>query len=248
MGICYLMQSGGGASLNFKVVGGTSAPSSPNENTIWINTSTTITSYVFSATQPTGSDGMVWIQTGTSSSTEFNALKKNGIQVYPLSAMQYVSGAWVNKTAKSYQSGAWVDWWNGELYEKGNQYDLVTGGWESAKGSGSMSVTFGSENISFYADSYGTAYAYTKNKIDLSKYTQLIVEGELKNKPYTGLSILAHPSSIPAAYDTGWTVRSIVGSTGAFTKNVDISTLSGEYYVGFWSDGSNATVTKVQLK
>jgi hypothetical protein len=72
---------GGGGGLNYTVVGGTSAPSNPKENTIWVNTSTAITSHVFSATQPTGSAGMVWIQIGVESGVEFNALKKNGIQV-----------------------------------------------------------------------------------------------------------------------------------------------------------------------
>ena len=38
--------------LNFTVVNGTSAPSSPTENTIWVNTSTAITGWDFSATQP----------------------------------------------------------------------------------------------------------------------------------------------------------------------------------------------------
>ena len=70
-------------SLNFKVVGNPQ-PASPKENTIWINTDAEITSWVFSATQPTGADGMVWISTGTSSSVEFNVLKKNGIKIIKL--------------------------------------------------------------------------------------------------------------------------------------------------------------------
>lgn len=100
---------GAGAALNYKVVGDTSAPSNRSENTIWVNTSDPIKSHVFSATQPTGSDGMVWFQTTASSTVNFNALKKNVIQVYPASVKQYVSGAWVNKTAKIYQGGKWVD-------------------------------------------------------------------------------------------------------------------------------------------
>ena len=74
---------GGGSSLNFKVVGGTSQPSGVGENTIWVKTSTAITSYVFSPNQPTASAGCVWIQTGTGS-VSFNALKKNTIQLYPI--------------------------------------------------------------------------------------------------------------------------------------------------------------------
>lgn len=102
--------TGGGAPLNFKVVGGTTQPANPTENMIWVNTSETITDWVFSATQPTAASGRVWITIGTSSTVEFNALKKNGIQVYPISAKQYVSGALVGKNAMSYQGGAWKSW------------------------------------------------------------------------------------------------------------------------------------------
>lgn len=120
---------GGGGGLNFKVVGGTTAPNNPKENTIWINTDADITSWVFSVTEPTGKDGMVWISTGTSSPVEFNALKKNGIVVCPISATQYISGTWVEKTAKSYQNGKWVDWIR-YLYDKGNEFIDITGGWD----------------------------------------------------------------------------------------------------------------------
>lgn len=109
---------GGGSSLNFKVVGGTSAPTSPSENTIWVNTSNDITGWAFSATAPAASEGLVWFAIGNNSPVAFNAIKKNGLWVYPGSCQQYVSGVWVIKTAKTYQSGSWKDWmyW---LYDTG---------------------------------------------------------------------------------------------------------------------------------
>ena len=67
---------GGSAGLNFTVIGGTTEPTSPSENMIWVNTSTTITSWTFSPNQPTGSEGMVWFMTNTSSPINFNALEK----------------------------------------------------------------------------------------------------------------------------------------------------------------------------
>lgn len=101
--------TGGGAPLNFKVVPNPQ-PDTAKENTIWVDTDR-INNYYFSATQPEGMvDYDVWFPVGTSSTVEFNALKKGGIQVYPLSAKQYVGGALVSKTAKSYQNGKWVDW------------------------------------------------------------------------------------------------------------------------------------------
>mgnify|MGYP003303869401 CR=1 FL=1 len=128
----FNVSGGGGTALNFRVVGGTTAPSNPKENTIWVNTSTDITSWVFSATQPTAASGRVWISVGTSSVVEFNALKKNGIQVYPISAKQYVSGVWVDKPAKSYQNGEWVEWIT-YLLNGSDFCDSLTGGWEFYK-------------------------------------------------------------------------------------------------------------------
>ena len=116
-----------GTKLNFKVVGyATEAEllaDTPKENTIGIITTNNITGWLFSATEPESpTDGMVWISTGTFSPVEFNAMKKNGIQVYPISAKQYISGAWVDKTAKSYQGGKWVDWIT-YLFKEGSGYD-----------------------------------------------------------------------------------------------------------------------------
>lgn len=102
--------SGGGSSLNFSVVGNPK-PISPKENTIWIDTNEKITGWHFGTIEPENpEDGIVWVSTGTSSTVAFNALKKNGITVYPISAKQSIDGAWVNKAAESYQGGAWVEW------------------------------------------------------------------------------------------------------------------------------------------
>lgn len=103
---------GGGASLNFAVKAYSSEAellaAVPKENTIGIITTTPITSWFFDAVEPeTVADGMVWFPTGTSGAVEFNALKKNGIQVYPLSAKQYAGGAWQHKPAMVYQKNGW---------------------------------------------------------------------------------------------------------------------------------------------
>jgi hypothetical protein len=45
----YKARGGGSNPLNFKVVGGTSEPANPKENTIWINTDENITDWAFSA-------------------------------------------------------------------------------------------------------------------------------------------------------------------------------------------------------
>ena len=101
----------GGAGLNLKVVGGTTQPTSPKENTVWVNTSTAINGYVFSATKPTSPvAGMVWFQTGTTSSAAMNIDKKNTVMLYPGGCQQYVSGAWVRKDAQTWDGTKWKPW------------------------------------------------------------------------------------------------------------------------------------------
>ena len=118
---------------------------------IWVKSGTKLTNAVFKPQLEKGSSatsfvkgdasGQVWFQTGTSAPASFNALKKNGLTVYPNGCKQYVSGAWVSKTAKTYQSGAWKDW---VLYLiKNGDCTEVTGGWtakHSGQGDGEFEV------------------------------------------------------------------------------------------------------------
>lgn len=136
MGNVALEGFGGGAGLNFDVKAYNSEPdllaATPKNNTIGVITTTPITGWIISPTQPSDlSDGMVWIRTGVSGEIEFNALKKNGIQVYPFRAMQYTSGALKYVKSQIYQNGSWMRVWSGELFERGDQYEDITGGWSS---------------------------------------------------------------------------------------------------------------------
>lgn len=105
----------GGAGLNFKVVGGTTTPASPKENTIWINTDVACGEYQFTTAEPTTKAngaaleiGDIWIKTHSYSDKTFNALKKNNVEISPINAYQWDGTAWKNKTAYIYISGAWV--------------------------------------------------------------------------------------------------------------------------------------------
>lgn len=108
-------KKGGYNPLNFKVVAYATEEdlnaATPKENTIGVITAVPISTWTFSATEPTEPmEGMVWIYTGATSPVAFNALKKNGIQVFPVFAKQYIGGTWVEKTEKSWQNGEWSEW------------------------------------------------------------------------------------------------------------------------------------------
>ena len=227
----------GGGGLNFKVVGSLQPPVSPKENMIWIETDVPITSWIFSATEPDDpAEGMAWIVVGTSSTVEFNALKKQGIQVYPISANQYIGGTWVNVTAKSYQGDAWVDWWNGELYDSGNKFVSITGGWYTDSLSDNGSATIGGVSIDITYTAVASAYTVvtTNNEIDMSRYTSLCFDMEVSShyNEYNNYAVVG-VTGVQGQSDNGQNV--FISSTrpnvdGKRRKvSVDISTVDKGY-------------------
>jgi hypothetical protein len=171
---CYLVQNGGNP-MNFKVVAYATEEellaASPKENTIGIVTTDTITSWIFSATEPEAPvDGMVWISIGTSGAAEFNALKKNGIYIYPLSAKQYVSGAWVNVTAKIWQGGEWVGWATFVF----NNGAFTSGSFGKRLGSSSCAVKIDSGELVIFGDGKTITRLWTENKYDTTGKNELV--------------------------------------------------------------------------
>ena len=226
---------------NFTVCGNPQ-PASPKENTIWVNTDVEITSWAFSATGPENpSEGMVWISVGTSSPVAFNALKKNVIQVYPMSAKQYVSGAWVDKTAQSYQNGAWVAWVpDGSLYLEGNQCTFITGGWKFVRGRGSQYGTgAGVHNEDHMqltiSETWDSIQATTTNKIDLTKYSKLCC------RTSGAAGFLQYDSS--TTMDNGIAQKAIPKRTSQGNTTLDISSASGSYYVAVQLSSTTTTGT-----
>jgi hypothetical protein len=248
----------GGVLISRGAVLGTLAPfgasylaAVPKENTIGIITTTQITSWIFSATEPeTPANGMVWIYTGMGSPIEFNALKKNGVQVYPISARQYVSGAWVDVTAMSYQNGAWADWWNGELYDSGNQYTGVTGGWFSHPNDSKNYVAFDADGIRFI-NGEGTTTAvtvYTQNKIDVTRFSKLRVIGSATS--YDGNNIkIGITNSNTTGYYPAFVASAQISKTGSINATLDLSGVAeGSYYIAIWSKYANFKITQIMLE
>lgn len=224
----FNVSGGGGTALNFRVVGGTTAPTNPAENCIWVNTDTPITSWIFSAEEPSPAEpGMVWFSVGTASPMEFNALKKNGIQVYPLSAKQYVDGAFVDKPAQSYQGGEWDEWWDGTIYNYGDLFEHLTGGWEEYSNSSiTPTITYADEYIEIKAtgSSGKMAAANIVNTFDLTNVTS--ITAEMETNKYNRCSLYVKHAT------TG--VMSYVRTTANNTKNtveLDTSALSGEHII-----------------
>lgn len=238
---------GASAGLNFKIIAYTTEENllsaKPKENTIGIITEIPITSYAFSAKMPSKPvSGMVWIVTGMESSVEFNALRKNSFMVYPLSAKQYVGGAWVDVVAKSYQNGKWVDW-AVYYYSDGNTFDDVTGGYYSNNvptDYGTGSVEFGSDRIILQCKGAAQALVRTKNPLDLSGAAVLQIRvhanvtSEYNNKGYLHFYVTEKP--ITQIGQTTGDSKVIVeeyapGTNAESVVELDVSDVTGNKYI-----------------
>lgn len=238
--------AGGVSALNFKIVGGAIQPGNPKENTLWVNTETEISGWVFSAEKPgEPAEGMVWILTALSSTVEFNALKKNGIKVYPNSAKQYVGGAWVDMTAKIYQGGAWKELIT-YLYNKGNECTDLTGGWtayaykSSNSGSNPYAPTLTKDEksmtISLHSayEVYRMGSVFAENVIDLTNYNYICVN-------VTALSIAFGFGVVSTKANNYTQIASMSLSVGL--NKLDISSLSGSQYICFMQGGHEGTAS-----
>lgn len=237
--------AGGSNVLNFKVVGNPQ-PTNPRENTIWVNTGTAVTGYVFSAAAPSSpTQGMVWISTGVSSPGAFNALKKNGILLNPTSAKQYINGTWADKTAKIYHNGEWVSWIV-YLIKQGVDQTSVSGGWAAkavpiySGGNGHVgaapTITVKDGYIEFKEPGYtASAYsglAHAKNKIDLTGISKIKIYASgwyYNSSDYATAAVSVWKSIGSAGIDNR---VANVAITDLKEYILDVSALSGEHYIG----------------
>lgn len=244
---------GGSGGLNFNIVSYATESElladTPKENTIGVITSIPITGYHFGTEEPSpAAAGMVWITTGTSSQVEFNALKKNGIQVYPMSAKQMVSGALKKVTAKSYQGGKWVEWIPaGALYWEGYKAETVTGGWTHTNST--AAPTFGNNSISIsLGGSSGYVHIHTVKKIDVTPYQKLHCAFSATNRTFWGdIGI----GLIDTAGQDNYIAKKMDNSTNDLvdvTFTVDISSVNKACYVQFGGSGFNGEITKIWME
>ena len=259
MGTAFLygIGGGGGSNLNFSVktyaTEETLLADAPKENTIGVVTDTAVPKWGFYAAAPGApAEGEIFFTVATESAGSFNALKKNALTVYPTLCQQYISATWARKTAYIYKDGVWVQFssdWDGTLYDSGDEYEYITGGWASQKfytnvsGTGTMSKD--ATCITLTAQNKSSISAYTVNKIDLTDYSTLYVRIISLNKTGSwrfqariidGLS--------PSDYDSY--IGYVDIGSGAGTYSIDVSGITGEHYISVdeWCSDSFSYVMK----
>jgi hypothetical protein len=234
--------AGGGAGLNFKIAGNPK-PGNPAENTIWVDTETPITSWIFSEEKPSpAEDGMVWFNIGTSSAVAFNALKKNGIMVYPISAKQYVNGAWVDVEAKSYQNGVWEAWATIVLDKANQAFDFIVDSLHIVDGEYYSLITDSGDYVEMTAgNGTGVPRAWQwKTAIDLSKYSLLEVTGYSTGGRFgiaNSLKGIGEQESITETASMNFTESERI-------YTLDISQITSVGYIGFYASKNESVFVK----
>ena len=236
----------GGSELNFEVVGGTTQPENPKENTIWVNTDVEISSWVFSVTEPAEPEvGIVWFCISDFSPVEFNALKKNTLQVYPISAKQYVSNEWKDIPVLNYDGEEWKEW----------KVSILTlfGKFTEARENGTGEITVKNGVINFDthsidANNQGNVTYYSDVKVDVSKYKTLTFEATVSGEPlFAKVGFYTNNTTVYP-----WESHGIGGvnlTNGTQTYAVDISAIGNNTYFGVGAaGGSNVKTINVEVK
>lgn len=242
MGNCFLYGNGGsgGTGLNFSIVGGTEQPASPKENTIWVSTETAVTSWCISQVAPSSPvSGMVWIMNDTGSAISLNVLKKNSIMIWPMSAKQYINGAWVEKTTKIYQNGAWkdfIDWSKWIIKDGASVYDVVAIGKpeDSSFSPQTLKMTQEDGRIKIVCSGSGTGMVYA-GPVDLTGINTVTLEGTFSVGSYADWYYMRAWTKIGNYTLSNSAAAVKLTSTGA---TLNVSKLSGNHYIGFTTRGS----------
>lgn len=219
--------SGGGGGVGLNVVTGLSAPVNPKENTVWVASDKAGKKYVFSETEPESpSEGLIWFLASAA-----GAITKANV---------YTDGAWVTTNAYMYLGGSWVQIasaWNGTLFENGNQYEDVTGGW--GKYNNTVTIT---NKISFTANN-SRPYIHTKKAVDMTSYSKLRWEA---SNGFGAIKVAAAPSD----YYWGSTDEGDMAYASLSAECLDISSVNYGYIcLGARNefDGYNS-ITKIWLE
>ena len=233
--------TGSGLPLDLEVIGGTTQPAQPAENTVWLNTSIEIGEVYLQENQPSDpAAGDVWIDTSAEGTTlevmqspyleiEIGTVKQyNGTAWSAPDVQVYKAGEWHASVLYLYSAGAWSEY---GIFEAGS---LVTVAETSYSGLECVKVQL--------TDSGANGYARIASPIDVTKYNTLSVEAKTTSTStgsdttnqyakVVGLNSTNTPAG--SGYPTT-TLAAYVKVTQGAEKTVyttDISSLSGDYYL-----------------
>lgn len=235
------------------LVGGAEQPAAPAEGTIWISTEADIGTYAVGYDQPAApAEGDVWIEEGIESHRPLTVMEGESFLIYPVRAWQYLDSAWAEKTAMTYKDGGWWDW-KKYLYDRGELYTRLTGGWKCA---GRRRVSGANVPQTSMEISDGCLVG-TAQVLNSSKGTGMFIR-TLSAVKLTSYSLIrAKVSDINGTARLGVMQQSEQYLTLAASTDIDgteqecsldVSALSGSYYVGVAVETESAEAGSIGAK
>lgn len=242
---------GGGGGLNLKVVGGTTQPTNPRENTIWVKTTTAITGYVLSPTQPeTGTEGLVWLKTADTG-VEINVGRKNAVLLHLAMGTLYTGSAWKDVECFVFRNEVWTQFsfLRTYLYNAGDQCAALTGGWKITNhGSGTSKLLDSYIEASHSGGSNRISNIHTVSKVNINGYSKLCAQLEV-TEVSDDRGILFGLGTDTGLSGGGFTVQTTINqpTDGPTIVSVDISSAKSNYVI-FYARGTFAKISAVWLE
>ena len=218
----------GGGGGNFSVVGGLTQPTSPKDNMIWVEADVKkAPKYIFAEAAPEAPfEGLIWFSaTGDGIITQANV---------------YSDGAWNRVNAYMYLSGAWVHITSTivYLYNKGDTCDAVSGGWEAAQWYINSGTTGSAPGLTYGNSSLAVRYTGdtglvdTRAPVNLDKIRKVcaVISGNASSNSRLAVATSGGAYGFPSS---GKASKSLFNGT----VELDVSALSGNYFVGFQVHG-----------
>ena len=191
---------------------------------IWVKSDKAGKKYVFAEAAPEApAEGLIWFSaTGDGIITQANV---------------YGDGVWNRVDAYMYLSGTWVHITSAivYLYNKGDTCDAVSGGWEAAAwyinsgATGSVpGLTYGDSSLAVSWTNGREGLLETRASVNLDKIRKIcaVISGNTSNNSYLAVATKAGERGFPPNQKAS---KNLFNGT----VELDVSALSGNYFVGF---------------
>lgn len=202
--------------------------------------------YVQSEEPSEPATGDLWITYSTSGNHPANA---GNVTIYPLNAYQYTDGSWVKISMFIWADGKWKS----QIVYLLNAADEcvdITGGWDVYGEASAMAAkTSDGFDVSSKNTGYQRAGIQTKKAINISEYSRIVFAGKVTaHYSYYQTQFGIQTEKASGVSDIVNTAAKVsVTKEGEFSLTLDVSSYSGEYYVGITS-GTEMTVTQIYME
>lgn len=234
--------------INFEIVGGTTEPINPRENTIWVNTDVEIGEWQILYNEPTkraNGDklvvGDVWMVNEDFRAVSFNILKQNNTKVSIHTPRQWNGTSWDTKKGYIYQNGEWSPISN-ILRVFPSTYACTEDNWTVSTNEGTFVMS--SVSMYLYGHSQGSSRTLPNYPVDFSKYKTLYmnIDRMTSHNDFYFRWRRVTDSGLAVNYK----VDDLDQSLWIGTHAIDISSITDECYLCFnFSNGGGGVITDI---